>query len=106
MRNFLGKKSYINYYKIQNHLFFGQFSLSIDIYVQTYFNIYFVLALASFADTPCYPLNLFQGLFGFFAGCPTQSYVKNKDIYFRETKLQQFRGSKSILNTHFSANYP
>ena len=83
----------------QNHLFFGQFSLSIDIYVQTYFNLYFVLALASFADTPCYALNLFQGLFVFFAGCPTQSYVKNKDIYFRETKLQQFRGSKSILNT-------
>ena len=38
----------------QDHLFFGQFSLSIDIYVQTYFNIYFVLELASFADTPCY----------------------------------------------------
>ena len=34
---------------------------------------------------------------------PTQ---KNKDIYFRETKLQQFRGSKTMLNTHFSANYP
>ena len=54
----------------QNHLFFGQFSLSIDIYVQTYFNIYFVLALASLADMPCYPPNLFQGLAGFFTGCP------------------------------------
>ena len=59
-----------NKFSPQNHLFFGQFSLSIDIYIQTYFNIYLVLVLASFADTPCYPLNLFQGLFGFFADIP------------------------------------
>ena len=80
----------------QNHLFFGQFSLSIDIYIQTYFNIYLVLVLASKsispihfnpcrflcwhaitfskinfnAYTPCYLPNLFQFLIGSFAGCP------------------------------------
>ena len=36
----------------QNHLFFGQFSLSIDIYIQTYFNIYLVLVLASKSISP------------------------------------------------------
>ena len=91
-----GTKSYIDHYKIQNHLFFGQFSLSIDIYIQTYFNIYLVLVLASRsispihfntcrflcwhaitfskinfnAYTPCYLPNLFQFLIGSFAGCP------------------------------------
>ena len=90
----------------QNHLFFGQFSLSIDIYVQTYFNIYFVLALASFADMPCYPQIYFKAWPVSSLAALRNPTQKNKDIYFRETKLQQFRGSKTMLNTHFSANYP